>query len=151
MTAVRLEPGSTYYPNTYLMPEDADTAVSTGTAQFDTLRADYLSQRFVLLLPDNGVYDMTFRLSGRHALRVYVNGEQVGETGKLGTTKLTTEVWENNITVSAVPKDGKMDIILQSAQFYHVKRGASLAELTIGRQGAAPTPLPRIAPRGCWS
>lgn len=140
-SVVRLTPPDTYYPGTYLMPESADTAVPVSTEEFAALRADYLSQRFVLLLPDNGVYDMTFRLSGRHALRVYVNGELIGETGRLGATKQATEVWENNITVSAVPKDGKMDIILQSAQFYHVKRGASLAELTVGRQGAATDPF----------
>lgn len=134
-------PGTTYYPSTYLMPESVETAVPISTEKFAALHADYLSQRFVLLLPDDGVYDMTFRLSGRHALRVYVNGALTGETGRLGTTKRDTEVWENNITISAVPKDGKMDIILQSAQFYHVKRGASLAELTVGRQGAPTDPF----------
>jgi hypothetical protein len=123
------------------MPESVETAVPISTEKFAALHADYLSQRFVLLLPDDGVYDMTFRLSGRHALRVYVNGALTGETGRLGTTKQDTEVWENNITISAVPKDGKMDIILQSAQFYHVKRGASLAELTVGRQGAPTDPF----------
>lgn len=135
-SAVLLTPGSTYYPGTYLTPESAETAKPARTAEFNSLRADYLSQRFVLLLPDDGVYTMTFRLSGRHALRVYVNGALIGEAGRLGTTKQDTEVWKNNLTVSAVSKDGKMDIILQSAQFYHSKRGASLAGLMIGRQGA---------------
>lgn len=140
-SALRLTPGNAYYPSTYLMPENVETAVPVSTEKFTALRADYLSQRFVLMLPDDGVYTMTFRLSGRHALRVYVNGELIGETGRLGTAKQDTEVWENNLTVSAVPKEGKMDIILQSAQFYHSKRGASLAELMIGRQGAATDPF----------
>ncbi|MEA4926017.1 MAG: sensor histidine kinase [Syntrophomonadaceae bacterium] len=140
-TQLLLTPTETYYPNTYLTPETANTAVPESTRRYDEIRADYLSQRFVVLLPDDGVYDMTFRLSGRHAMRVYVNGELIGETGRLGTNKQDTEVWENNLTVSAAPKDGKMDIILQSAQFYHAKRGASLAKLNIGRQGMATAPF----------
>lgn len=138
--AVRLMPGDAYYPNTYLTPEDA-AAVPESTSRFDEIRADFLSQRFTLLLPDDSVYTMTFRLSGRHALRVYVNGALTGQTGRLGTTKQATEVWENNLTVSAVPRDGKMEIILQSAQFYHAGRGATLAELMIGRQGVSTDPF----------
>ncbi len=138
---IHLIPGSTYYPNTYLIPENVNTAASESIEHFEEIHADYLSQRFVLLLPDDAVYTLSFRLSGRHAMRVFVNGTLAGETGRLGTTKQDTEVWENNITVSAVPKDGKMDIILHSAQFYHVKRGASIAELSLCRQNAGASPF----------
>ncbi|MFT3984624.1 MAG: ATP-binding protein [Lachnospiraceae bacterium] len=139
-SAIRLIPGNTYYPNTYLTPGSVDTAAAESTGRLEEIRADYLSQRFTLLLPDHAVYTLSFRLSGRHAMRVYVNGELSGEAGRLGTTKQDTEVWENNITVNASPKNGKMDIILHSAQFYHVKRGASLAELHLYRQGAGTDP-----------
>lgn len=140
-SAVHLTSPDAYYPGTYLMPESVETAVPVSTEQFDALRTETLSQRFILLLPDDGIYTMTFRLFGCHALRVYVNGERIGESGRLGATKRDTEVWTNNLTVSAVPKDGKMDIILQSAEFHHVKWGATLAELMIGRQGAVTDPF----------
>lgn len=127
-----LPPGSTYYPNTLLTPGVLELNAPVSTDQYDALRADYLSQRFMVAVPNNNdVYTLTFRLSGRHALRVFVNGKMVGQEGEPGATKQDTEVWENNLTCYAVPVDGKMDIILQSAQFYHFRSGARLAELTI--------------------
>lgn len=131
VTAV-LPPGPNYYPNTYLLPEKAGAAEPESTDRYDAIRAGCLSQRFVLELPDNsGVYALTFRLSGRHALRVYVNGREAGQTGSPGVTAQDTEVWENNITCYAAPSGGKLEIILHSAQFHHYKRGASLAELSV--------------------
>lgn len=140
-SVARLLPSDIYYPNRYLMPKDADAAQSTPIATHGQIRADYLSQRFILLLPDDAVYTLTFRLSGHHAMRVYANGALVGQTGRLGTIKQDTEVYENNITVNAAAKDGKLDIILQSAQFYHAKRGASLAELQVSQAGTVADPF----------
>lgn len=140
-TSFHLAPPQAYYPNTYVTPENVDAAVTQSISRYDEIRADYLSQRFVLLLPNDDVYTLTFRLSGRHAMRVFVNGRLAGQTGKLGTTKQDSEVWENNITVNAAAKDGKMDILLNSAQFYHAKRGASLAEISLSTQSNAPDPF----------
>lgn len=131
-TIIRLAPSTTYYPNFYLTPENADIASPESVDHYRELRADYLSQHFLLKLPDNrSIYTLSFTLSGRHAMRVYVNGELAGQSGRPGTTKHDTEIWENNLTCYAAPKDGKMEIILHSAQFYHAKRGASLAELSL--------------------
>ena len=81
-TLICLDPGTAYYPNTYLMPENADTAVPKSINGLEQIRADYLSQRFVLRLPDNShTYTFTFTLLGRHAMRVYVNGEMAAQTG----------------------------------------------------------------------
>lgn len=137
-TVIKLAPGSAYYPNTYLVPENAESAIPESTDSFDEIRADYLSQRFVIKIPDDDtVYAMTFSLSGRHAMRVYVNGKLTVQTGQPGTTKQSTEVWENNISFYAAAQDGKIDIILHSAQFYHAKRGASLAELNLSKTQAS--------------
>lgn len=131
-TAVILPPGKAYYPNVLLTPENEETAVPESTDSYDALRADYLSQRFVVKMPDTDqVYTLTFKLSGRHAMRVYVNGRLAGQSGRPGTTKQATEVWENNITCYASPANGKMDILFESAQFYHFKSGARLATLSI--------------------
>ncbi len=136
--SVTLPPGLVYYPNDLLTPESAEAAVPVSTEQYDALRANYLSQRFVIELPDrNDVYMLEFSLSGRHAMRVYANGELVGQSGKPGVTKQDTEVWENNLTCYASPKDGKMDILLQSAQFYHYRSGARLATLSIRNAASA--------------
>ncbi len=137
-TRFLLSAPETYYPNTYLTPDIADQAVFESTRRYDEIHADYLSQRFVLLLPDNNdIYTLTFKVAGRHAMRVYVNGRLAGQSGKLGAVKQDTEVWENNITVHASAVKGKMDIILNSAQFYHAKRGASLAQISLNTQDEA--------------
>lgn len=133
-TVIKLAPGATYYPSTYLMPESVNTAAPESANRFEEIRADYLSQRFVLKVPESSeVYTMTFRLSGRHAMKVYVNGNLTAQTGQPGLTKQDTEVWENNITFHGVAVKGEIDIILHSAQFYHAKRGASLAELSLSK------------------
>jgi len=131
-TVIRLVHGENYYPNIYLMPGSENAFISESIDNLDKIRADYLSQRFVLKVPDNSsIYDMVFPLSGRHAMRVYVNGRLTAQTGQAGTTKQDTEVWENNITFNSVAVNGEIDIILQSAQFYHAKHGASLADLSL--------------------
>ena len=141
-TIVRLSPGGSYYPNTYLSPYEADSAVPESISHFEEIRADYLSQRFVLKTPEgSGVYALAFTLSGRHAMRVYVNSELAAQNGQNGTTRQDTVVWENNITFHGAAVNGEMDIILHSAQFYHAKRGASLAALTISKSEAAADPF----------
>lgn len=131
-TTVTLPPSSFYYPNELLTPGTANSAVPESTDRYDEHRADYLSQHFLIKLPDTGkVYTLTFKLSGRHAMRVYVNGVLAGQNGSPGTTKENTKVWENNLTCYASPAGGKIDVILQSAQFYHFRSGAHLASLTI--------------------
>ncbi len=137
-----LSPGSTYYPNVYLMPEDVGSVLPEGIEEYEKIRADYLSQYFVVQVPEeDSVYTLTFKLSGRHAMKVYINGRLAGETGRLGTTKEDTVVWENYITCNGAAKDGKLHIILQSAQFYHSKRGASLAELRLAESKEVYGPL----------
>ena len=136
--AVTLPPGSAYYPNVLLTPETAGSATPVSTDEFAALRADYLSQRFTVELPDNNdVYTLTFSLSGRHAMSVFVNGKLVDQSGQPGITKQDTEVWENNLICYASPIDGKMDVILQSAQFYHYRSGAQLATLSIQNTASA--------------
>lgn len=144
-TIIKLAPGVNYYPGTYLMPESVNTNLPESTDRFEEIRADYLSQRFVLKVPESSeVYTMTFRLSGRHAMRVYVNGKLTAQTGQPGVTKQDTEVWENNITFHGVAVKGEIDIILHSAQFYHAKRGASLAELSLSKAETDPFLFGRI-------
>jgi signal transduction histidine kinase len=144
-TVIKLAPGATYYPSTYLMPESENTNLPESTDRFEEIRADYLSQRFVLKVPESSkVYTMTLRLSGRHAMKVYVNGNLTAQTGQPGLTKQDTEVWENNITFHGVAVKGEIDIILHSAQFYHDKRGASLAELSLSKTENDPFLFNRI-------
>ncbi len=133
---IKLNPPKYYYPNTYISPDNIIEAIPESVEMHGNKRIDYLSQRFIILLPDDDVYTLKVTLSGRHAIRVYVNREIVGETGKIGATKKDVEVWENNISVTASPKYRLMDVIINSAQFYHVKRGASLASINISKTRA---------------
>lgn len=139
---VRLPPGKYYYPNTYLTPEGFNSAIPENTDSSEGTGADYLTQRFILKVPEgSGVYAMAFTLSGRHAMSVYVNGRLAAQTGKTGTTKEDTEIWENNITFYGNEIEGQIDIILHSAQFYHARGVASLAELSLGKTAAAYDPF----------
>ncbi len=139
---IRLAPGNTYYPNTYLLPENVSATIPESTSRFEEIRALYLSQRFIVMLPDNSdTYTLSFKLSGRHAMRVYVNGRLAAQAGHPGTVKQDTEVWDNSITFNASSVNGKMDIILHSAQFYHAKKGASLAVLNLSKQGVGMEPF----------
>lgn len=148
-TVIKLVPSATYYPNTYLMPSNENTAVPESVDQFEKIHAEYLSQWFVLKLPDNSdTYALTFRLSGRHAMRVYVNGKLTAQTGQPGITKQDTEVWENNITFHAAAVNGEMDIILHSAQFYHAKHGASIGELSLSKIETATDPFFLVRMKG---
>ncbi len=142
-TTIILPPGPIYYPNMLLTPENEDSAVPESTGRYDALRADYLSQRFVVKVPDTDqVYTLTFKLSGRHAMLVYVNDRLAGQNGRPGTTKQDTEVWENNLTCYASPAGGKLEILLETAQFYHFKSGARLATLSIRTAAAHDAGLP---------
>ncbi len=115
---IKMVPGDTYYPNIYLMPDNVDIAIPENITRFEEIRAEYLSQRFVLKMPEyRGIYSLTFKLSGRHAIRVYVNGELMAQNGQLGTTKQDTEVWENNITFHGSVVNGEIDVLIHSAQF----------------------------------
>ena len=144
-TVIKLPPGTAYYPGTYIIPESVNTAVPESTDQFEEIRADYLSQRFVLKVPDSSeVYNMTLKLSGRHAMKVYVNGNLTAQNGQPGVTKQDTEIWENNISFQGAAENGEIDIILHSAQFYHAKRGASLAELSLSKAKTDPFIFDRI-------
>lgn len=142
VSVICLAPGSFYYPNIYLTPESADNFIPEGTELLEEIRAGYLSQRFVLLLPDNSdIYTLTFSVSGWHAMRVFVNGRPAGQSGSPGTTKQDTEVGGNNITVNASSVNGKMDIILHSAQFYHARGGSALAKLRLSGPDAGVDPF----------
>lgn len=136
---VVLPPGSLYYPNALLTPDTLISATADHIETPDVLRKDYLSQHFLLTFPkdDHSVYVLTFSVSGRHALRAYVNGTLVGETGTVGTNLSETEVWENTLVCYATPNQGTMDILLNSAQFFHFKHGASLATLTVHKASSA--------------
>lgn len=141
-TVIKLTTGETYYPNTYLMTANENTSVPESIDRIEEIHADYLSQRFVLNLPDNSdTYSLTFRLSGRHAMRVYVNGKLTAQTGQPGITKQDTEVWDNNITFHAAAVNGEMDIIIHNAQFYHSKHGASIGGLSLSKFETATDPF----------
>lgn len=128
---VSLPPGTQYYPGVLLTPDTIDSVLPEAAEQLLEYKADYLTQRFLVEVPDDGqVYTLTFKVHGRHAMKVYINGKIAGQSGNPGTTKKTTEIGENNLVFYGTARDGKMDIILQCSQFYHYKyQGAKLATL----------------------
>lgn len=135
---VKLLPGIMYYPNIYLTPDTINTDIAEESLSLSDTTADYGTQHFSIYVPDDQtVYTMRFSMSGRHAMRVYVNGTLQAETGKIATTKQDTEVWENNIVFYGTAVNGKIDIILNNAEFYHAHNNSKLAELWISKGNEA--------------
>lgn len=132
-TVAFLPPGNKIYPGRYLTPENADAGVSESSDTYEKNKTDYVTQRFFITVPKNSqVYMLDFQLKGRHALKAYINGELAGQLGIPGTTKKTTEIGENHLVCYGVAKNGKIEIILQCAQFYHYKyKGANLATIRL--------------------
>lgn len=132
---ISLPPGTQYYPGALLTPDTIDLVRPEAADQLLEYKADYLTQRFLVEVPDDGqVYTLTFKVHGRHAMKAYINGGLAGQSGSPGTTKQATEIGENNLVCYGTARDGKMDIILQSSQFYHYKyQGAKLATLYLNK------------------
>lgn len=129
----KLLPGAFFYPEQLLNPVDIEQAEAVPLAEYNEVNgADYLTQRFVIILPDsNKVYRLQIEVSGRHAMRIYANGAFVGSSGQVGISKETSEVWENNTVCYASPTNGRIDLIIQLSQFYHFRSGARIAELNL--------------------
>jgi hypothetical protein len=129
----KLLPGAFFYPEQLLNPVDIEQAEAVPLAEYNEVNgADYLTQRFVINLPDsNKVYRLQIEVSGRHAMRIYANGAFVGSSGQVGISKETSEVWENNAICYASPTNGRIDLIIQLSQFYHFRSGARIAELNL--------------------
>ncbi len=132
---IELPPGETYYPEELLTPEEADTASAAYTEGYENKKADYLTQRFVIQVEDNSqVYMLTFKTSGRHALKAYINGISAGQIGNPGPSRETMEIGENHLVCYGSAENGKLVVILQSSQFYHYKyKGANLATLYLNK------------------
>jgi hypothetical protein len=120
------------YPGVYLSPEQPDEVQPQSAAVLKEKRYDYLSQRYMLLLPDDGrTYRLRFSVAGRHAMRAYVNGALAGQLGEPGLTQAQTQPGENQLICYASASHGRMDVVLHSAQFYHARFGARLATLIL--------------------
>jgi hypothetical protein len=57
------------------------------------------------------------------ACRVFVNGKLALEVGKVGTTKETTEPMNRDAQVYVTPENGRIELIVQVANFHHRKGG----------------------------
>lgn len=130
-SSAQLLPGECYYPGQYVTPDTLALASPVDTALHEEVQAGYLTQRFVVLTPQEGMYRLTFTVARRHSFRVYVNGQLAGEAGVPGTTKAETEVWLKEYTCMAFAQNGKLDILLQTAQFYRDGIGALLSQLNV--------------------
>lgn len=137
-TVLALPPGAMYYPNAYLMPENAASAVPESTAQYGARRVDYLSQRFRIALPDTWeVYALVFSAEGRQAMRAYVNGSLAAQSGSPGTSKASTQVGANGMVCFAAAQGGYIDVILHIAQFSHYQYTSGVVLATLSMQKAA--------------
>lgn len=132
---IQLPPGEKYYPEELLTPEKVDAALPVDTLGYEKKKVDYLTQRFVVKVQDSSqVYMLTFKTSGRHALKAYINGNFAGQIGNPGTSRKTMEIGENNLVCYGSAVNGELVVILQSSQFYHYKyKGANLAELYLNK------------------
>ncbi len=110
-----LEGDVQYIEGALVSPEAFDSradAVSLGKPSPD---AALCTAKLVLLMPDDESYAL--RLEGDVARQVFVNGERLGSNGTPGLTAAETEVGYENILVRAEAVDGRLEILIQSANF----------------------------------
>lgn len=134
-------PPDSVFPGIYLTPETITSVTPEHSSQYELHKTDYLTQQFHINVPnDNMVYTLDFTLSGRHAIKAYINGKLAGQIGTPGATKETTDIGENHLICYAAAQDGSIDIILQCAQFYHYKyNGSNLATIKLYQTPQTPT------------
>lgn len=114
-----------YYPNQYLLPDRIGGAAPSVYDDETGMPADYITQRFTLLMPETRTYRIqTFAPS----VRLYVNGKLYAQNGDPGTTWRNTQTAERNLSVYATPVDGKIEIVAHTAVFnFYDDRATRLA------------------------
>lgn len=130
--AVSLTAGDKYWANALVTPETIDSVPPASVSDYEKIGAQYLSQRFRILVPDDTrVYRFRYTLSGQHGIRAYVNGRLAAEQGIPATTKAETQIYEDELVFYASADDGRIDIILQNSQFFHSSKIAYLGGLRV--------------------
>jgi signal transduction histidine kinase len=84
----------------------------------------------ILALPPGETVAVSFR-SIDHATRTYLSGELAGEVGTVGATRETTTPRVAECDFILTPDDGRVEVILQYANFHH-RRGGDPPKLTVG-------------------
>lgn len=80
---------------------------------------------------DTNMYRLRF-MGVSTASKVYINGEEAIELGRVGTDKDTSEPKEIPFSVNAQPDAGKIDIVIQVSNFDLIKRGGIARTIYFG-------------------
>lgn len=114
-----------FYPNQYLSPNETKTTADSPYAE-----VQYATQRIVFQLPDESIYSMSFHIPGL-AGNVFVNGKLVKEIGQLGTRADQIEPGHTWCMLDVVPLDGKIELVIQSANFLYENKSVELPRIYI--------------------
>jgi signal transduction histidine kinase len=114
-----------YYPEQYLTPQEI-----TESAPEPFSVTQYGTMRLVFNLPDNEPYAITFAVPGL-AGKVFINGEAVWETGKLGESPEEIQMGYEWCALNAEPINGKIELVIQAANFLYAHFSVFLPEINI--------------------
>ncbi len=129
----KLEPDWDYYPDRLYAPTDFSTGLTQRPRTFQNGSDDaahrYGTYRAVLRLPQDRPLAFYIYCTG-HALRMYVDGEEVAHIGTVADRAEDFSPALVRRAISICPKSATTEIVLQYANFVHV-RGGRLEGLAI--------------------
>ena len=113
-----------YIPGEFLTPEQfaARDDIIVGRVPHDTR---VCTMRARLLAPDGRMYGI-FGYSMNYASSVYINGDWLFDEGKPGLTPETEMATESYRLFSATPKDGVIEIVIQTSSFANIDTNSGM-------------------------
>ena len=121
------------YPDRLYDPADFASGITGAPSEFTdrhATTAQYGTHRLLLRMPQNAPVGISFR-SLDYATRVFIDGIEAGEMGKVGTTREETIPRTSALAFYVTPVTPETEIIIQYANFVH-KDGGRPPVLTIG-------------------
>ncbi len=104
------------FPNELLTPEQIEN--QTGTIFPSLPDIPSLTSRIVVQVPEEREY-MIFFISSDFSSKIYVNGNLLDEIGVVGDSYDNTTPQTRFCYYSVYPVDGKIEVVQQSANYYH--------------------------------
>lgn len=119
------------WPEKLYLPEELDGAEEPVSQQgLDFTNMQYATYRLRLKLPSGVDYGITLG-SPDYAMRVYINGVELGNAGIPAATREETRAQELGLTLYFTAQSETTEIVVQTANFVH-RIGADVPQLTIG-------------------
>ncbi len=121
------------WPEQILTPQELSSAgAPVPQTSIDTHRIQYATHRLVLRLVPGARYGVTM-LSSDYAMRLYINGEEIGAVGVPGSSREGTVPRTRQVTYYFTAQNETTEFVAQASNFVH-RVGAYAPMLTVGTE-----------------